>query len=325
MRKYPAALLLFLSLFRLFSDSSDDIISEITKSSIKIGKKAVITTKLSGMKDMKILWQDLSKSEADIEVLSTKDSYIKDYLNLEIVFTSFKPKEYVDLYFTIPMVDPAGESFYLETKKYSISVNGVLSPTDLEAAKSIQDPSKIELKPEKGQEKFSFNFRPYAAVIVTILIALACAAVIFYLLYNYFIKKKFKEVKKADISPYERFLASMNMIVFEPDEDRKESEYKLSVLSESLKELIFGEFMISAPSETTRELIRALKLNNFDEDVTFIINKLFTEMDMIKFAKAPYDFDRLHFFYEKIKELGGRIHELYKYQNIEKKEDGANK
>jgi len=324
MRKYFVTLLL-LSLFRLFSDSSDDIISEITKNSIKIGEKVVLTTKIPGIKDMKILWQDLSKSDADIEVLSTKDSYNKEYLILEIVFTSFKPKEYVDFYFTIPMVNPDGESLYLETKKYSISVNGVLSPTDLEAAKNIQDPSKIELKQEKEQEKFSFNFRPYIKIIVIILIALFCAAVIFYLLYNYFIKKKFKDVKKADISPYERFLANMNMIVFETDDDRKEAEYKLSILSESLKELIFGEFSINAPSETTRELIRTLKLNNFDEDTTFIINKLFTEMDMIKFAKAPYDFERLQFFYGKIKELGERIHELYKYKNLEKKEDGANK
>jgi len=324
MRKY-FVVLLFLSLSRIFPDSSDDIISEITKNSIKIGEKAVLTTKIAGIKDMKILWQDLSKSDADIEVLSTKNSYIKDYLILEIVFTSFKPKEYVDFYFTIPMVDPAGESLYLETKKYSISVNGVLSPTDLEAAKNIQDPSKIELKPEKDQEKFGFNFKPYVKLIIIILIALACAAVVFYLLYNYFIKKKFMEVKKADISPYERFLANINMIVFEPDEDRKESEYKLSILSESLKELIFGEFTINAPSETTRELIRTLKLNNFDEDITFIINKLFTEMDMIKFAKAPYDFDRLQFFYGKIKELGEKINELYKYKNLEKKEDGANK
>ena len=119
--------------------------------------------------------------------------------------------------------------------------------------------------------------------------------------------KKQKE-KYENIPPYQMFLAKLEMILFKKNDDRKLIEKKLSELIEVFKELIFKELSLNAPSETTKELMKSLRKINLDQDMTKAINILLNEIDMIKFAKAQTDFNRLLFYLNSIKNFAEKIH-----------------
>lgn len=311
MKSFRILILFFL--INIFLYSNEEILTDIDKTEIKIGEKIILITKIKNLKDVEILWQDIVPSDASVDIISKRDFSKNDYLNLEIIFTFFNTGVYTDLFFTIPIKEKDGEMIYLETKKFTINVSGVLKEEDKNIIRNITDPSKIELKKEKEQEKFNFKFDFILKILAIILGIILLGAILYYFLYKYLFKinPKDKEFVKK-LSPYEKFLYTIERINFDINEERILVEEKLSILTEALKELITNEFNMNAISETTKELIINLREINFNIEITNIINKLFNEIDMVKFAKASYDYDRLLYYYNTIKELGVKINSIYK-------------
>ena len=137
-------------------------------------------------------------------------------------------------------------------------------------------------------------------------------------MYKFIFKRKNgKENEKTKLPPYENFLKNVSQINFDPNDERPATENKLSILTEVLKELIYDEYQLNAPSETTKELIRSLRDIGFKEEIVIDMNTFYTEIDLIKFAKAPYNYDRLILFLNKIKDLGSRINQDYREKNSE--------
>ncbi len=304
-------LIFFLINFFLYSE--EDIITDINKTDIKIGEKIILTTKIKDLKEVEVLWQDITASDASVDIISKKDFFKDNYLNLEIIFTFYDSGNYNDFFFTIPIKEKDGEMLYLETKKFNISATGVLKEEDKNVIRNIDDPSKIELKKEKEQEKFNFKFGFILKIVLLIIALIFIGLVLYYFLHKYIMKLKPKDkefVKK--LPPYEKFLYDIERVNFQVNDQRIVVEEKLSILTEALKELITTEFNMNAIAETTKELIINLREINFDTEITNSINRLFSEMDMIKFAKAPYDYDKLLYYYNNIKELGAKINSLYK-------------
>jgi hypothetical protein len=313
---------LLLSFSFIFSEATGDIIEKISKKEIKIGEKINLSLKIPKMKDVKVLWQDMSYSDTSADIISKKDFYKDDYLNLEIVFTFFSAGNYNKFFFTVPISKKDGEMVYLESDKFDINVKSPLTKEELENVKNLNDPSKIELRKEKEQAKFSFRFEPYVIIILIVLGVILIGLILYFVLYKQFMKKKNVKVQKKKLPPYEEFLASAAKVDFDMKEERIVIENKLSFLTEILKELIYNEYSLNAPSETTRELINSLQEINFDSEITVQINKLFQEIDMIKFAKSEYDYDKLVYFLSSIKNLGSNINNIYKAKiELEEKKD----
>ena len=280
---------------------------KISKTDIKIGEQINLTIILQDLENVNILWEDMNSTNNNVETISKKNYYKNKNLFIEIVFTFFESGEYNDFSFTIPINQTNGEMLYLYSEKYNIKVNNPLTKEELDTINNIKDPTSIELKKEKEQAKFPFYFSFYIKIIIFIIIILIFALISYYYLYKYIMNKKSKE-KYENIPPYQMFLAKLEMILFEKNDDRKTIEKKLSELTEIFKELIFRELSLNAPSETTKELIISLKKANLDPDITNEINMLLDEIDMVKFAKAPTNFNKLLHYLKSIKEFGGKIY-----------------
>ena len=307
------------------SEAQNVITTTISEETFKIGKKVTLTTKITNMPDMKVLWQDVSKSDNKFDIISTRDYYEKkNTLVLEIVFTSFDAGIYEDVHFTIPLKDEDSQMTYLETKKYHIEVTEEITENDLNTMmsqiQSAQDLDKIELRPGSDKEgakcmeqaHFGFNFKPYIKIILFVLMIVIICAIAFYLLWTYLMKKKPSQEEEEKIPPFDKFVLDMEMTEFAADEERVEAERKLSVLTSALKNLITGECNIRIVGDTTRELLSALKKHNFNTEWTNKINRSFGEIDMIKFAKADYTLPQLNMYKDEIKQLGYDIHQIYK-------------
>ncbi|HPO51110.1 MAG TPA: hypothetical protein PLO89_12360, partial [Spirochaetota bacterium] len=173
----------------------------------------------------------------------------------------------------------------------------------------------------KDIASIKFSFAPYLKIIIVIVSILLAGAVVYFILYKFIFKnKKGGSRQTQKLPPYENFLKNVALINFIPQDERVVTENKLSSLTEALKELIYDEYDLNAPSETTKELVRSLRDINFKDDITNEINTLYTEIDLIKFAKAPYDYDRLIMFLNRIKEIGGIINQDFRARNNEVKD-----
>ena len=299
----------------LFPDETEDFITKntkLTKTDIKIGEKINLTVKIPNLENAKVLWEDMTYTDASCDVLSKKEFYKDKLFNIDIEYTFFDAGTYKDFLFTIPISVKGGDVLYLTTNKYTINVASPLTNEEIENIKSILDPSKIELRKEKEQAKFNFVILPYLKVILIILFVILAGLVIYFFLYRKFGKLKGTEASVKKLPPYEQFLADISRIEFGINDSRIETENKLSLLTEILKELIYREYSLNAPSETTRELVTSLKQINFNDEILLEINRLFFEIDMIKFARSEYDYDGLVFFLGAIKSLGERINTIYR-------------
>ncbi|OHD14069.1 MAG: hypothetical protein A2086_12090 [Spirochaetes bacterium GWD1_27_9] len=314
--KYFLIILFIFTSFLAFSDATDDsIVSKISRTDIKIGEKINLLIKIPNLKDVKILWEDLSYADSSVDIIDKKDFYKDKYLNIEINFTFFNPGEYKKFYFTIPISQKDGEMMYLTTDYYDISVKSTLTPEELETINKTEDPQKIVLRNEKTITDIPFTFKPYIIPIIIILGCILAGFVIYFIVYKILLKRKGKEVERPKLPPYQQFLSDIAKIDFKNNDARLEIENKLSILTETLKELIYREFDLNAPSETTRELITSLRQIDFNSDLIVAINTIFTEIDMIKFAKAEFQFDRLIFFLNIIKDFGQKVHNYYNEKN----------
>lgn len=306
-----------------FGDTTDDrIVTNLSKDTIKIGEKILLTIKVPNLNDIKVLWEDMTSSDNSVDVISKKDYYKANNTIFEIEFTFFNPGIYQYFHFTIP-ISQNDEMFYLVTDKFDIRADGVLTAEEIKNLKSIEDPSKIVLRKEKDIAKINFTFGPYIKIITIILVLLLIGLILFFILYKFILKKGgVKESAKPKLPPYENFLKNIAQIIFNEKDSRHETENKLSLLTEALKELIYEEFDFNAPTETTKEFVRSLRSNNFKEEIVLKVNTLFTEIDMIKFAKASYTYDNLNYFLNSVKELASVINQEYRLKQSEDK--GAN-
>lgn len=297
--------LLFLSILFFLSAIGKE---KISKTNIKIGEKITLSIILQNLENVNILWQDINATNNNVEIISKKNYYKNKNLYIEIVFTFFESGEYNDFSFTVPISQSNGEMLYLYSEKYNIKVNNPLTNEEIEVIKNLKDPGSIELKKEKGQAKFPFYFSFYLKVLIIIIIILIFALISYYFFYKFIMNKKQKE-KYDNISPYHIFLAKIEMIVFKKNDGRKIIEKKLSEVTEIFKELIYKELSLNAPSETTRELIISLRKISLDSEIIKSIEVLLYKIDMIKFAKAPTDLDKLYSYLKSIKEFGKKIHD----------------
>ncbi len=314
MKKTIISLIILFISFNLFSAEGNDVgKTTIDKTSIKIGEKITISNELFNIKDVKILWKDVTLSSDKGEIISYKDYYKANSLFLDVVVTFFEAGEYDNFYVTIPIVNSDNETLYFYSKETTISVIELLTAEEkANIEKAEQIPPDL-LKPEKDIAPFNFNIKPYIWIIVLV-IALIAIIIISIILIRKFSKRKkgpvIEKVKKSE--PYEEFLSTIRGIEFNDSDERIVMETKLSLLSEALRGLINEEFLSGAYSETTRELIYSLRKINFDATLTNEINRIFNKLDMIKFAKAHVILDELNGYLSEIKKLGLDINDLYK-------------
>lgn len=302
-KKFFFIFILFSIYISLFSIGKE----KISKTEIKIGEKITLIITMQDLENVSVLWEDLSSTYNNLDVISYKSSYKNKNLIFEIEFTFFESGEYNNLSFTIPISHPTEGMLYLYSENYNIKVNNPLTNEELEIIRNIKDPSSIEIKKEKEQANFPFYFSFYLKIILAIILIIISALIIYNFLYKYIMKFK-NNAENKKIPPYQMFLIKLEKLEFNKNDDRKTFEIKLSELTEILKELIYKEFSLNAPSETTNELIISLKKINFDQDIILLLNNILNEIDMIKFAKAPIKFDRLSFYIKSIKDIGYKIH-----------------
>lgn len=311
MRKEIVLFLFFLSL-NLFSVESINVKSEISKSEAKLGEKILLKMFFEDnrVKDTKILWNKIVFNNGVPEVLSYKDEVKNNILNVEITLAFYDAGEYKD--FNVELMASIKDEvlFKLVSNKYDIKIISPLTDEEIEVIKKIEDKSKIELKKQKEQAEIPFQFSFYLIILLIGLGIILLFLIMYYIFYNLIFKKKNDKVASL-IPPYEEFLSKVEKVKFEKNEDRKETELKLSLLTEYLKELIYKEFSFNAPSETTKELINSLREQAFTPELITSIRNLLEEIDLIKFAKAPYDIENLNEQKKKIVKLGQEIH-LYK-------------
>jgi hypothetical protein len=284
---------------------------KISKKNIKIGEQINLTIILKDLKDVNILWEDMNSTYSTVETISKKNYFKNKNLYIEITFTFFESGEYNGFSYTIPISQPNGEMLYLYSEKYNIKVENTLTKEELDTIKNIKDTTSIKLKKEKDQAHFPFYFSFYFKIFLIIIVILIIALVLYYFIYNYIMKKNQKE-KYDNIPPYQMFLVKLEKILFTKNDDRKVIEKKLSELTEIFKELIHNELSSNAPSETTKELMISLRKINLDSNITKEINQLLNEIDMVKFAKAPVEYNRLLLYLKSIKNFGNEIHNYKK-------------
>ena len=323
MKKYILYLIIY-NLFlisTLFSNDDDNNIfgiSKISKTYIKIGEKINLKIKIKNQNNAKlsideinkranILWEEIKVTDNKAEIYSTKDYHKDKYLILEINFTFFTSGEYNDFNFKIPMDNSSGKIIYINSENYKITVENPLTQQEILNLKTIKDPTKIELKKEKEQARIPFKYSFYILFFLFIIILVILGIFIYYFLIK-FLKKKLKGEDINKIPPYQKFLIAISKIYFDEKDDRKTIEKKLSLLTEVLKELIYEDFSFNAPCETTRELIQSLRNNHIENTIILSINSLFNEIDMVKFAKAEINLDKLKYYIESIKDIGNNIH-----------------
>ncbi len=283
------------------------IVSKISSDNIKIGEKILLQIKIQNMKKVKVLWEEMNATSNDVEISSKKDEISNNCLNLEIEFTFFESGVYKDFSFTIPISTSDGKILYLTSDKYQISVKNPLTDEEIKNIKNTKDPTKIKLKKEKNQANMPFVFSFYLIILLIITVLFFIGAFLYFFIYKKMMKER-KNPEKNKLPPYEEFLAEMVKINFDRDDERKIVEKKLSGLTEILKKLIYNEFSLNAPSETTYELTLTLRKKKFENDLIAKISKTFNEIDMIKFAKAEADYDRIMDYVRIIGDMGKDIH-----------------
>jgi hypothetical protein len=316
-------LLLFIMIISSISAfSAPDVSSDTGVIKMKIGqhipvqkKFAVVNTVTDSDPDSyRPLWEDTESTASNIEILFYElEPVAGEGFIIKIVFTTFNGGLLENLYFTVPVVSKSGEVGYYKTDPVTVDVEYPLTDQEREAIKNIEEPDSQLLREVKPQEKFRFQPGLFLMVMIIVLVLLAAGAVIFYLLWiHVFRKRKSRDLSSATLPPYQLFLARLEQITIQvSSESRLNIEKKISLLGEAVRELLYGDFKIEAPTETTRELIRHLKKMNFDYETTLKTEVLFEEMDMIKFARAPVDQGHCDELVFKARQLGSTIHDLY--------------
>ncbi|MCG8571757.1 MAG: hypothetical protein MJB14_16600 [Spirochaetes bacterium] len=300
--------------FFLFSQQNqDEIFSEISATQIKIGQKIRLLTSLSHFKEVEVLWEEIILSHLDIEVLDYKVFNANELTNFEIIFTSFQPGTYDEFYFTVPIVNQQGKLLYLETKKYSLMVENPLTPEEIEVIKNIKDGNQIELKAPKAQVSIPFQVSGIILFVLFVTLFVFFGLLVYYFIYKKVVQQDGQSFLNEEdkLAGWERFVYRLEKITFLPEDNRVETEIKLSLLSEILKELVNYDFEFNASAETTKEIIQSLKELHIDNKLIMKINHLFKEMDLIKFAKVEVNQQNLEYYYNYIKDLGYEFHQYY--------------
>jgi hypothetical protein len=313
------AIINLLITFFIFSNESNEIgKTTINKTSIKIGEKITINNELFNIENVKVLWKDAVSSDKNGEIISYNDYYKSGSLFLDVVITFFEPGEYENFYITIPLATDDDEIIYFYSRETTINVGELLTTEEKASIEKAEQIPQDLLRKDKNIAPFNFNIKPYIWIIVLVII-IVVIIIITIILIRKFIKKKKEPIKQKieKREPYQEFLSTIKNIDFKESDDRVATETKLSLLTEALRVLIHEEFLTGAYSETTRELILSLRKINFNAALTNDINRIFTKLDMIKFAKAPFLLTELENYLTEIENLGGNIDGLYKQFKVD--------
>ncbi len=296
MKKILFLFILFFSNCIIFSlDISDSI--DINK--IKIGERINLDIELKddqvSLNNMKILSVEINKVIDGFELIDTIKNIEESSVKIRLIFTIFEPGKYEDVVFLLFIDNQKGDVLKLNTSKYSIQVERVFTPEEIELIKSSEDPQEIKfLKPPEDLEKFSFEFSGIVKTISILLLILLLGLISYYILYNFIFKKKNdNRGRDPNLSPYEQFLVDINRINFDINDSSESTSLKISQLTEVYKELISNAFHKNAPASTTNELISILRSIRIDSDSVNTIKKLFNRLDMVKFAKSSITYDEL--------------------------------
>ncbi len=158
-----------------------------------------------------------------------------------------------------------GEEYDLETEGLPVNVRSLLT-SDIKDIKDIKPPIDIPL-----------NKLPY---ILSVIGALIIGGALYYLFRKFKWQKTVvieKEIRPAHEIAYER-LDALRLDL------RRIKEYYIE-LSDIIRRYIEARFGISAPTETTYELVTELKKRKMDYSNVTNLREFFYECDLVKFAK----------------------------------------
>ena len=164
-----------------------------------------------------------------------------------------------------------GEEYEIETGKISVTIESVLTP-DIKDIRDIKPPLDIPLN------KLPFILGFISAVLI--------GGGVYFLL---------KKIKKGRIHIIEKEIRPAHEIAYErlkllKLDERRVKEYYIE-LSDTIRRYIEARFGISAPTETTYELLAALKKKKIKYLNFNHMRDFFWGCDLVKFAKYVPDID----------------------------------
>lgn len=241
--------------------------SKVDKEKITVGDEITYTIAVSNIEDGEIQFPTALTSLGNFEI---KDVMVEGNRAVYIM-TVFKVGEDTIPPLTLKYTRDNSE-YDIETEAIPIVVNSVLTP-DIKDIRDIKPPLDIPL-----------NKLPLILVLIGALIVGTAL---------YFFIKKFKrqktvvlekEIRPAHEVAYER-LRLMELDI------RRIKEYYIE-LSDIIRRYIEARFGISAPTETTYELIDELKKRRVEYSNVNHMREFFEECDIVKFAKyVPSTFE----------------------------------
>lgn len=227
----------------------------------------------------------------------------KAEIELNLHITSFESGDFDNIIIKLPVVFENGEKSTFTMLLNDIKVNDVFSDEEKKLILESKGNNSIEINGLKD----IFKFRFYVGTLLSLGILIMLGGILLFLFLYYLVKRKNKKKQNLDteeqLSPFEKFNVELEMLVIDPN-NRIDTEYKVSMLSEIFKEFIFSRFNFNAPSETTKEFLISLRTQQFESKIIAQIHELFTTLDLIKFAKASITTEDFSSFKKEIKVLG---------------------
>lgn len=285
--RYTSYYIIILTLY-LFDFSANiysqvNATAEINKYEIRIGDPIQLKLSLQFTHQdniQKIHWpafKDTITKNIEIIEAGKLDTINKD--NYKILQQTFNISVYDSGQFVLPPVKfyfNNDTSKFVQTNTLLITVHTV--PTD------TSETSVKDIKPIL-EEKFDFKW--YMPLIIKSLIGLIILAIITFLIYYYFIKKKTKqkEIEKPKIPPH--ILALQNLQKIKEEAVWKEGKVKeyYSAVADTIRQYIEGRYNIQALEQTSFETLQALKFKAIDPSSREKLKYLLELSDLVKFAK----------------------------------------
>lgn len=308
MKKIILFLISLLIIQKLFCNTTK---INIDKNEIKIGEKVTLSFTIENKGEIRVLKEELSVTPP-IEIITERLEIKPEAIKFLYEISSFTAGDFKDLSMKIPVAYKSGDIEIIETDSFSLIVKSILTEDEKIKLENTKEPDQVELKKSIDIKKFRFYIEGFIFWILFILVI----TFLILFIYKFIIKKikvKNKTGKEDDnkIIGFEKFLFSIERITIET-ENRKEIEYKLSLLSETLKEFIRWAFKFNATSETTKELIKSMRESDIEQKLISETGLILNNLDMIKFAKAEIDANGFKNYLMQIKELGIAINNYSK-------------
>lgn len=292
-RKTICILLLILILLNVFitpasSQSSEEISLSFTadKDEVTVGELVTLTLTISCPAGCQVTTPKPEKTWGDFEVRSatqpriTKDDAYET-TQIDYIVTLFSPGVFETPPASVTITNQQGEAVEKSIPPVSVMVKSVLTPEDT----TIRD-----LKPQANI--------PEPSPIPWILAALALIAVLIWLTRRYFPglfhkKASVNSVSEEDLRPASE-IALQELLRIESLRLLSKGEYKQlhSLVADCLRGYLERLLSINVLERTTFELKSALKQTNLSQEYAAQFISLFTECDLVKFAKYVPDIQK---------------------------------